>query len=141
LAVWFERRLGIRFQQHPGGVWQNKKGTIMSGALSQSQAFWDFVKRNAVWLKGTPIDGYDSLEWRRDFEGHAIRWSDYGDQSSVYGWQIDHIVPEVVGGGDYLDNLRPRHWRSNQAAGGALSSALALGIAGTWSGGGGGIFG
>lgn len=96
----------------------------MFGGIAPFAGYWELVERFGVWYKGTPIPGYDPAEWRRDFEGFAMRWSDYGDQSSEYGWQIDHIVAKALGGGDDLPNLRPRHWRGNQSAGGILAGAL-----------------
>jgi hypothetical protein len=80
--------------------------------------------RLSVWAKGRPIANYDAGVWRYDHAGQPIRFADYGDRNSQYGWEIDHIVPIALGGGDHLDNLRPRHWRTNCAAGGMLASAL-----------------
>lgn len=75
----------------------------------------------AVWNKGHIIPGYDSNIWRRDDFGHAMRYSDYGDRNSTYGWEIDHIVATTLGGGDHLGNLRPLHWKPNSTLGGMLS--------------------
>lgn len=73
-----------------------------------------------VWNKGAPIIGYDSNVWRRDHEGKAMQYSEYGKRSSTYGWEIDHITPASRGGSDALSNLRPRHWEGNAAHGGRL---------------------
>lgn len=86
-----------------------------------TQAERDSRERLAIWQKGAVIPGYDAREWRYDFEGFAIRWSDYGNTASKHGWQRDHIHPFVLGGADHISNFRPRHWRANQSAGGALS--------------------
>ena len=40
----------------------------------------------------------DSDEWRRDHNGSAMWFSDYGDRNSDYGWEIDHIVPSSLAG-------------------------------------------
>ena len=66
-----------------------------------------------VWQKGTPIPGYNPEEWRRDDNGHAISFMEYGNRDSDYGWELDHIVPEAQGGLRVLSNLRPLYWRTN----------------------------
>ncbi|MCY4662048.1 MAG: HNH endonuclease signature motif containing protein [Acidobacteria bacterium] len=66
-----------------------------------------------VWQKGTVIPGYDPTQWRRDEDGNALSFAAYGDRSSDYGWEIDHIHPVAEGGGDSIANLRPLHWRVN----------------------------
>jgi 5-methylcytosine-specific restriction endonuclease McrA len=66
-----------------------------------------------VWRKGNiPIPGKEG-EWRKDQCGAWIRYKDYGDRDSDYGWEIDHITPESKDGESILENLRPLHWRNN----------------------------
>lgn len=71
----------------------------------------------AVWQKGTLVAGFDSAMWRKDSCGAFIRWSDYGDTSSGYGWEIDHVRPVAQGGGDELSNLQPLQWENNRSKG------------------------
>ena len=66
-----------------------------------------------VWAKGRPIAGYDASVWRRDDFGNSISHDQYGKRDSVYGWEIDHIVPLSQGGSDHLANLRPLQWSAN----------------------------
>lgn len=84
----------------------------------------DEHKRLLVWQKATPIIGYDPAVWRRDQYGYTIRYADYGDRSSEFGWEIDHISPSFLGGGDELGNLRPLHWRKNASLGGLARALL-----------------
>lgn len=76
----------------------------------------------AVWNKGKLILTHDSREWRRDDYGNVIRFSEYGDRQSDYGWEIHHVRPTVLGGGDEMGNLRPLHWKANASHGGHLGN-------------------
>ncbi len=73
------------------------------------------LNQDAVWNNGHIIDGYDARAWRRDDFGNAISYAAYGDRTSDYGWEIDHIVTVAAGGTDFIANLRPLHWRANVA--------------------------
>jgi len=66
--------------------------------------------RLSVWAKGQICPGYDPSVWRRDSIGSVIRFSDYGNRDSEYGWEKDHIDPN---GPDELWNLQPLHWLNN----------------------------
>jgi len=68
-----------------------------------------------VWNKGRIISGYPSSVWRYDDCGAVIKWSDYGNRNSKFGWEIDHIMPESRGGRDILPNLRPLQWENNMS--------------------------
>ncbi|MFA7450573.1 MAG: HNH endonuclease signature motif containing protein [Bacteroidales bacterium] len=74
--------------------------------------FNDEIK-NKVWEKGIIEEGYDSNVFRKDPCGAWIIKSEYGNQNSKFGWTIDHILPEALGGDDNLLNLRPMHWKNN----------------------------
>jgi len=77
--------------------------------------------KKAVWGKGRPINKkgtqYDPNVWRRDICGRAMKYSDHGDTSSEYGWEIDHIKPRTSGGETTLDNLQPLYWENNRRKG------------------------
>ena len=68
-----------------------------------------------VWKKGKAIDGYDSDVWRHDDFGKVMKYDEYGNRESKYGWEKDHIIPKEDGGTDDLKNLRPLNYKSNLA--------------------------
>jgi len=77
----------------------------------------------SVWQKGKIIPGNNPNVFRQDSCGAWLRFSDYGNRQSKYGWEIDHITS---GGPDYLSNLRPLHWRNNvEKSNGRLACAVA----------------
>jgi hypothetical protein len=86
-----------------------------------SQSFFDSLfgglslltfisQKNQVWEKGRVVFGYDAREWRMDSQESWMRYSEYG-QTTMYGWEIDHILPN---GPDELWNLQPLFWRNNR---------------------------
>ncbi len=84
--------------------------------MAYSQSELDFVFSKAGYAFGWP-------EWGIDCDGRIIRRSEYG-RISDNGWQVDHVHPTALGGGDHWANLRPRHWRGNCSAGGLLGGLL-----------------
>ena len=65
--------------------------------------------RHTIYIR----ESHRPQEWRRDYLRNPIKHDDYGDRKSVYGWEIDHIVPVRDGGGNDLSNLRSLQWRVN----------------------------
>lgn len=84
----------------------------------------DYQKVLEVWRKGHISLVHDMNLWRRDDFGNMIYFHAYGDRSSEWGWEIDHIVADALGGSDQISNLRPLHWHSNATLGGLLAKAL-----------------
>lgn len=84
-------------------------------------------RKAAAWAKtrstlGNLITGNDSF--RIDDFGNMIRWEDYGDHTSQYGWEIDHTHPSALGGTNHHSNLRALHCKTNRSLGGLLGGAL-----------------
>jgi len=73
-----------------------------------------------VWGKARHAPPLDPNEYRYDEYNQLIRWKDYGDRSSSYGWEVDHITPKAFGGTDDPWNLRALNCRQNASNGGAI---------------------
>jgi hypothetical protein len=83
------------------------------------------VKRRTVWNKGRLCPGFDPAIWRYDDYGNPIKFEDYGNRNSAYGWEYDHYpVPRSLGGSDHESNLRPLRCSTNALLGGLLGNAL-----------------
>jgi len=68
---------------------------------------------DAVWEKAGPVEGWFGYI-KKDECGALICRERYGKTESL-GWEIDHLVPVVLGGADNLSNLRPLQWQNNRS--------------------------
>lgn len=108
---------------YPLSSGQNAMNISNSNVL---QAISDDFRKRQVWARATPIRGFDPAMWRYDAFFWIIKWTDYGDRSSTYGWELDHYpVPSALGGADDVHNLRALHYSNNARLGGLLANLLA----------------
>ena len=70
-------------------------------------------KVEQVWRKGMVTVFGDPALVRLDEQGNIIQRDKYGDRKSLFGWEIDQIVPRELGGSDDISNLRPAQCRAN----------------------------
>lgn len=70
-----------------------------------------------VWKKAKPVDGVNPDQLRQDYAGAWIRFVDYGNRDSQYGWEIDHLKPLSMNGTDVPDNCLPLQWQNNVSKG------------------------
>lgn len=57
---------------------------------------WSEQQIQYVWNRATAVEGYDKNRFRKDACGAWIIRDKYGDDDSLYGWEIDHIVPQSL---------------------------------------------
>lgn len=72
---------------------------------------------NSAWERATKVDNFDANQFRKDACGAWIIRSHYGQRDSVYGWEVDHVYPQSMGGGDDIENLRAMQWENNMSKG------------------------
>ena len=56
------------------------------------------AEKKLVWDRARQIDSVDPDTMRQDYAGAWIRFVDYGNRNSQYGWEIDHLKPLAQGG-------------------------------------------
>ena len=49
-----------------------------------------------AWNRATSVEGYDAARYRKDACGAWIIRNKYGDTDSLYGWVVDHIIPQSL---------------------------------------------
>ena len=65
-----------------------------------------------AWERCARIPGCDKAIWRQDAQGRVIRWSDFGDRFSRYGWEVvSRTRPGVLGRALAAKRLEAVHWR------------------------------
>ena len=70
--------------------------------------------KRAAWARTTPVsDQPNAWEFRKDCRGNLIRYADFGNRHSPFGWELDYIVSLAFGGTGHSDNLQALHWKHN----------------------------
>ncbi len=73
------------------------------------------LKKRRVWAKALEVPWSDPALVRKDRFGYLMRYGDYGDHSSSFGWEIDHLIPVKLGGSEDEWNLEPLNWLMNHS--------------------------
>ncbi len=84
-------------------------------ALQMHMTMLEDLKR-ACWARTSPISGQPSAwEFRKDCLGNMVRYADFGNRHSPFGWEIDYVVPRSQGGSTDAHNLQTLHWKATAA--------------------------
>ena len=70
-----------------------------------SVAMLEDLKR-AAWGRTSPVSSANAWEFRRDCLGNMVRYADFGNRHSPFGWEL-----EFVGSQD-ADNLQALNWKA-----------------------------
>ena len=82
--------------------------------------------KRAAWSRTSPVSDrqLNSWEFRKDSLGNLVRFADFGNRHSPFGWELDFILSRALGGGTSPENLQALHWK----AGAARSETLPAGL-------------
>lgn len=67
----------------------------------------------SAWHLAIPVDGFSPEQIRKDYAGAYIMRERYGDRTSIFGWEIDHIIPIEKNGPYESWNYAPLQWENN----------------------------
>ena len=82
--------------------------------------------KRAAWARTSPVPGQpNSWEFRKDCLGHLLRYADFGNRHSPFGWELDFIVARAIGGSGDTENLQALHWKATAARTEAPPASLA----------------
>ena len=79
---------------------------------------------NAIWQTARKVEGMDADMVRKDPCGAWIVRDKYGHPENEYGWDIDHVYPQSMGGDDNPKNLRAMHCANVKSKNGSYPSYI-----------------
>ena len=77
------------------------------------------ARKVAAWIKTSPptlLHNLPNPDFRLDSNGLPIRWSDYGNRNSPYGWQIDYVMAARTRAFRIVDRWSPHRLRTDHPA-------------------------
>ncbi len=84
-------------------------------ALQVHMTMLEDLKR-AAWAKTSPVPGQPhAWDFRKDCLGNLVRYADFANRHSPFGWELDYIVARALGGSSSPENLQVLHWRATAA--------------------------
>ena len=84
--------------------------------------------KRAAWARTSPVSTtqLNAWEFRKDCLGNLVRFTDYGNRHSPFGWELDTISRNV--GLTDPDNLQALHWKTVAARSDALPKSLVAAV-------------
>ena len=68
--------------------------------------------KRAAWARTSPVAGQlNAWEFRKDCLGNLVRYNDFGNRHSPFGWELDFIISRSAGGSTDPANLQALHWK------------------------------
>lgn len=84
--------------------------------LQVHMAMLEDLKR-ACWGRTSPVSGQiNAWDFRKDCLGNLVRYADFGNRHSPFGWELEYIVPIRLGGSTDPTNLQALHWKARAAS-------------------------
>lgn len=71
-------------------------------------------QKQMVWEKLSKIPNEDPSKFRYDGCGAKLKFDDYDNLNSDFGWNIDHKLPLSKGGNNHPLNLHALHYKNNE---------------------------
>ena len=70
--------------------------------------------KRAAWSRTSPVSGQvNAWDFRMDCLGNMVRYDDYGNRHSPFGWELEYIVARALGGSTDPNNLQALHWKAH----------------------------
>jgi len=92
--------------------------------LQSHMSMLEDLKR-AAWGRTSPVSRQgNAWEFRKDCLGNLVRYADFGNRHSPFGWELDFIVPRTLGGSSSPENLQVLHWKAGAARKESLPAGL-----------------
>ena len=64
--------------------------------------------KRAAWARTSPVAGHlNAWEFRKDCLGNTVRYGDFGNRRSPFGWELDY-----AGRSNEPDNLQALNWKA-----------------------------
>lgn len=65
--------------------------------------------KRAAWARTSPVSSANAWDIRKDCLGNLVRYTDFGNRHSPFGWELDYI------GSNDPANLQAINWKANAA--------------------------